>query len=191
MVAHGVEISSAAETFFSSSLVRAALFVIFRMSRRRCECTVFPRVCVSVCLTLTAFPYYCTNPDVTWGMVGVPPSCALLGVFAIGARVSLLWQHSANAKCQRVLVLALINHQHLVMPMAVGLRVEQQHLSCSPAGFQQPRSCDWISFCPFWEQLYAANSWIYARYWCWRKSSGLVSLICCGICPAGPRLAWP
>ena len=37
----------------------------------------------------------------------MPPSCALLGGFAIGARVALLWQHSANAKCQRVLVLAL------------------------------------------------------------------------------------
>jgi len=40
-------------------------------------------------------------------MVGVPPSSALLGGFAMGARVSLLWQHRANAKCQRVLVLAL------------------------------------------------------------------------------------
>ena len=37
----------------------------------------------------------------------MPPSCALLGGFVIGARVALLWQHSANAKCQRVLVLAL------------------------------------------------------------------------------------
>jgi len=37
----------------------------------------------------------------------VGPNCALLGGFAIGARVSLLWQHSPNAKCQRVLVLAL------------------------------------------------------------------------------------
>jgi len=27
-------------------------------------------------------------------MVGVPCSCALLGGFAIGAWVSLLWQHS-------------------------------------------------------------------------------------------------
>ena len=34
-------------------------------------------------------------------------SCAVLGGFAIGARVSLLWQHSPNAKCQRVLVLTL------------------------------------------------------------------------------------
>ena len=26
--------------------------------------------CVSVCLSLAAFPHYCTDPDVTWGMVG-------------------------------------------------------------------------------------------------------------------------
>jgi len=26
----------------------------------------------------------------------MPPSCALLGAFAIGARVALLWQHNAN-----------------------------------------------------------------------------------------------
>ena len=37
----------------------------------------------------------------------MPHSYALLGGFAIGARVALLWQHSANGKCQRVLVLAL------------------------------------------------------------------------------------
>ena len=24
-------------------------------------------VCVSVCLSLAAFPHYCTDPDVTWG----------------------------------------------------------------------------------------------------------------------------
>jgi len=29
----------------------------------------------------------------------MPPSRALLGEFAIGARVVLLWQHNANAKC--------------------------------------------------------------------------------------------
>jgi len=32
----------------------------------------------------------------------MPPSCALFGGFAIGARVALLRQHNANAKCQRV-----------------------------------------------------------------------------------------
>jgi len=41
-------------------------------------------------------------------MVGVPSSCALLGGFAIGARVSLLYDNIApNAKCERVLVLAV------------------------------------------------------------------------------------
>jgi len=38
-------------------------------------------------------------------MVGVPPTCALLGGLAIVVQVSLLQQHSANAKCRRVLVL--------------------------------------------------------------------------------------
>jgi len=36
-------------------------------------------------------------------MVGVPHSCTLLDGFVISARVSLLWQHSTNAKCQWVL----------------------------------------------------------------------------------------
>jgi len=50
-----------------------------------------PRLCayVSVCVYLTAFPHYCTDLDVIWGMVGVPPSAPLLDGFAIDARVSL------------------------------------------------------------------------------------------------------
>jgi len=32
-------------------------------------------------------------------VIGDAPSCALLGGFVIGARVALLWRHSANAKC--------------------------------------------------------------------------------------------
>jgi len=36
----------------------------------------------------TALPHYCADPDVTWGMVGGAPSCALLGGFAIGVRLS-------------------------------------------------------------------------------------------------------
>jgi len=43
-----------------------------------------------VCLSLAAFLQYCTDPDVTWGMVGVPVRCALLGGFATGARLLLL-----------------------------------------------------------------------------------------------------
>jgi len=70
---HGVGISSAAGTFFSSSLARAALFVTFHVRRRRHEMYSGPArlcVCLSVCLSLTTYPYYYTDPDVTWGMVG-------------------------------------------------------------------------------------------------------------------------
>ena len=41
------------------------------------------RLCV--CMSLAAFPRDCTDPDVMGN-----GSCALLGAFAIGARVSLL-----------------------------------------------------------------------------------------------------
>ena len=51
----------------------------------------------SVCLSAAACPHYCTDPDVIGGAVGDAPSCALLGGFAIGARVALLWQHYGNA----------------------------------------------------------------------------------------------
>ena len=37
------------------------------------------RQCLSVCLSLTAFPHYITDLDVTWEMVWVPSSYALLG----------------------------------------------------------------------------------------------------------------
>jgi len=50
------------------------------------------RLCV--CLPLAAFPNYCMDLNVTWGVTVVPSSCALLGGFAIGAWVSLLWQHT-------------------------------------------------------------------------------------------------
>ena len=66
-------------------------FVItFRMSRRRREMyTGHARLCV--CRSVAACPRsYCTDSDVTWGIVGVSPSCAVFGGFAIGAWVSLL-----------------------------------------------------------------------------------------------------
>jgi len=61
-------------------------------------------VCLSVCLSARGrMPTLLLGPGCNfrkwWEM---PPSCALLGGLAIGARVALLWQHSANAKCQRV-----------------------------------------------------------------------------------------
>jgi len=52
------------------------------------------RLCV--CLSAAVRPHYCTDLDVTWGHGSLPPSCALLGGFAIGTRVALLWQHTGN-----------------------------------------------------------------------------------------------
>ena len=65
-------------------------------------------VCVCVCLSVrgrmpTLLHWSGCDFGEWWGM---PPSCALLGGLAIGARVALLWQHKANAKCY-MLVLAL------------------------------------------------------------------------------------
>jgi len=49
---------------------------------------LWSRTSVCVCLSTAACPHYCT----TW----MPPSYALLGGFAIGARLALLWQRNAN-----------------------------------------------------------------------------------------------
>jgi len=54
-------------------------------------------VCVSVCLTVCPSPKLLHGPRCNFGeLQGVPPSCALLDVFAIGAPFSLLSQHSAE-----------------------------------------------------------------------------------------------
>jgi len=43
-------------------------------------------------------------PALLHGVGSVPRSCALLGGFAIGARVSLLWQHSAALNGNRLYI---------------------------------------------------------------------------------------
>ena len=59
----------------------------------------FARLCV--CLSVRGrMPTLLHGPGCNLGeWYGMPPSCALLGGFAIGARVALLWQHNANEKC--------------------------------------------------------------------------------------------
>ena len=37
------------------------------------KCIVVTRVCVSVCLSAAVRPQYCTDPDVTWGVVEAAP----------------------------------------------------------------------------------------------------------------------
>jgi len=83
-----------------------SIVITFRVSRRLREmCCGHARLCVCVCLyvcpclSAAACLHYCTDPDVTWRSGRDAPSCALLGGFAIGTRVALLWQHNANAKC--------------------------------------------------------------------------------------------
>jgi len=55
-----------------------------------------PSVCLSVCLSLAAFPHSYMDADVSWENGS---GCFLVvhyWGFAVGARVSLLWQHSAE-----------------------------------------------------------------------------------------------
>ena len=57
--------------------------ITFRVSLRRREMYIGHTrlclsLCVSVCLSLTAFPHYCTVPDVTWGNGrGAPYLCTV------------------------------------------------------------------------------------------------------------------
>ena len=47
-----------------------------------CVWVVDDTKCISitrVCLSVATCPHYCTDPDVTWGVVGLARSCALLG----------------------------------------------------------------------------------------------------------------
>jgi len=66
----------------------------FCVSRRRRKMYCgHARVCLSV---RGRMPTLLHGPGCNLVVVGIPPSCALLGGFAIGARVALLWQHNAN-----------------------------------------------------------------------------------------------
>jgi len=65
-------------------------------------------VCVSVCLSLAAFPHYCTDQDVSWGNGREYPL-----VMHCLADLQFVYEFCCcdniepNTKCQRVLVLAL------------------------------------------------------------------------------------
>jgi len=87
------------------------LLVVFRLKRRRRE-MYCGHARLSVCLSAAASTHYCTDPDVTWGMVYIwgAPSYTLLGGFAIGARVALLWQYVSE--CLYPLTCLVNNLQH-------------------------------------------------------------------------------
>ena len=74
--------------------VRFTTVITFRVRHSRSEMYIGHGrlcLCACVCLYLATFLHYFTDPHVTSGNGRVcPHSCALLGGFAIGARVSLL-----------------------------------------------------------------------------------------------------
>jgi len=65
-------------------------------------------VCVSVCLSLAACPHYCTDLDVTWvNGTGCPLVLHYCADFQSVHGFRCYDNTAPNAKCQRVLVLAL------------------------------------------------------------------------------------
>jgi len=69
---------------------------------------VYLCVCICVCLSAAAFAHYCTDPDVTWGMVWGCPLVVhywadLQSVHGFRCNDSI----AANAKCWPVIVLAV------------------------------------------------------------------------------------
>jgi len=119
--------------FIVGAIMYADHLITFCVGRSQCEMySGHGRLCV--CLSLAAFPHYCTDLDVTWRMVGVLSSWAV-GGFAIGARFCCYDNIAPNAKCQRMLVLALCLVAQLVLSASVtGVRkcidrVKWRHIS--------------------------------------------------------------
>ena len=66
------------------------------------------RVCVSVYLSLAAFPHYCTDQDVSWGNgSGCPLIVRYLADLQSLQGFRCYDNIAPNAKCQRVLILSL------------------------------------------------------------------------------------
>ena len=88
--------------------------ITFRVNRRRREMYI-GHACLCGCLSLAAFPHYCTDPDVTWrNGRGCP-----VFVHYWADLQSMHWlpwydNMAPNAKCPRVLVLALCLVHHFV-----------------------------------------------------------------------------
>jgi len=51
------------------------LIVTFRVRPSRGEMYIVSSFCVSVCVSLAAFPHYCTDPGMTWGNGRVGQIC--------------------------------------------------------------------------------------------------------------------
>jgi len=61
-------------SFSAAQVVIIVIIITSRASRRRREMYCgHTRLCLSVCLSEAACPHYCTDPDVTCGMIGGAP----------------------------------------------------------------------------------------------------------------------
>ena len=94
-------------------MLESDILYIFTFCVRRSRSEMYighGRLCVYVfvCLSLTAFPQYCTDMDVTWGMVGVPYIVVYYWAGLQSVHGFRCYDNIApNAKCQRMLVHAL------------------------------------------------------------------------------------
>ena len=85
-----------------STTVYNAVFITFRGESWTTRNVLWScaSVCLSVCLSVRGrMPTLLRGPGCSLGSGGDAPSCAVLGGFAIGARViALLWQHYGNSE---------------------------------------------------------------------------------------------
>jgi len=81
----------------------------FRVRRSRCEMYIgCGRLCLCVCLSVCCSPHYCTDPDVSWGNDRGALWLCTVGRILQSVHGFRCYDNIApNAKCQRVLVLAL------------------------------------------------------------------------------------
>jgi len=90
-----------------NTIVFIVVVVTFRVKRSRGE-MFCSHACLSVCLSLAAFPHYCTDPDITWKNgrgcpLLVDDWADLQSVHGFRCYSSIV----PNAKCQRMRVLAV------------------------------------------------------------------------------------
>ena len=128
-------------------------------------------VSLCVCVSLATFPHYYADTNVTWRMVAVPYSCALLGGFVIGTLVSLLWQQRRTrnvSECLYSLYAWLRNSRQLRPAFNGGGTVEQfrANVDCycirpNTAGWQLPAETKNVNV--------TGNQWGYCKKYLRRK----------------------